>query len=110
VIAATFAVTTLSAILLPWRRPDIYNQSPIAKYKPLGIPLITLSGVVFLGFLVFCLYKWLFDSAYFVNNSTSLKYMAGLYVLAAAVYVASRVMRKREGIDLDRINSEIPVE
>ncbi|MDX6552589.1 MAG: basic amino acid/polyamine antiporter, family [Gaiellales bacterium] len=110
VIAATFAVTTLSAILLPWRRPDIYNQSPIAKYRPLGIPLITLSGVVFLGFLLFCLYKWLFDGAYFVNNSTSLKYMAGLYVLAAAVYVASRVMRKREGIDLDRINSEIPVE
>ncbi|MDX6533941.1 MAG: hypothetical protein QOF68_1685 [Gaiellales bacterium] len=110
VIAATFAVTTFSAILLPWRRPDIYNQSPIAKYKPFGIPLITLSGVVFLGFLLFCLYKWLFDDIYFVNNSTSLKYMAGLYVLAAVIYVGSRIMRKREGIDLDRINAEIPVE
>ena len=110
VIAATFALTTLSAIVLPWRRPDIYNASPIAKYKPLGVPLITLSGVIFLGFLLFCLYKWLFDGAYFVNNSTSLWYMLGLYVLAIAIYVASRVIRQREGIDLDRINAEIPVE
>jgi amino acid transporter len=110
VIAATFALTSLSAIVLPWRRPDIYNASPIARYKPLGIPLITLSGVIFLGFLLFCLYKWLFDGAYFVNNSTSLWYMVGLYVLAIAIYAASRVIRRREGIDLDRINAEIPVE
>jgi basic amino acid/polyamine antiporter, APA family len=110
VIAATFAVTTLSAIVLPWRRPDIYRQSPIAKYEFFGIPLVTLSGVVFLGFLVFCLYKWLFDDIYFVNNSTSLKYMAGLYVLAIVIYVGSRIMRQREGIDLDKINAEIPVE
>ena len=110
VIAATFALTTLSAILLPWRRPDIYNASPIAKYRPLGVPLITLSGVIFMAFLLFCLYKWLFDKAYFVNNSTSLWYMLGLYVLAIVIYVASRVIRKREGIDLDRINAEIPVE
>ena len=72
--------------------------------------MITLSGVIFLAFLLFCLYKWLFDGAYFVNNSTSLWYMLGLYVLAIVVYVVSRVVRRREGIDLDRINAEIPVE
>ena len=36
--------------------------------------------------------------------------MLGLYVLAIVVYVVSRVVRRREGIDLDRINAEIPVE
>ena len=36
--------------------------------------------------------------------------MLALYVLALVVYVISRVMRRREGIDLARINSEIPVE
>jgi len=110
VIAATFFVTTLSAILLPWRRPDIYRQSPIAKYDVLGIPLVTFAGVIFAGFLAFCLWMWLFDDIYFVNNSTSLRYMAALYVLAIVIYVASRVMRRREGIDLDKINAEIPVE
>ncbi len=58
--------------------------------------------MIFLGFLLFCLYKWLFDDAYFVNNFPSLWYMdSGSTSLAIVVYVASRVIRRREGIDLD---------
>jgi len=110
VIAITYFGTTLAAIALPWRKPEIYRASPIAKYEVAGIPLVTLSGVVFGGFLVFCLYKWFFDDAYFVNNFNSKIYMLALYVLALVIYVASRMMRRREGIDLTRINAEIPVE
>jgi APA family basic amino acid/polyamine antiporter len=110
VIAITYFGTTLAAIALPWRKPEIYRASPIAKYEVAGIPLVTLSGLVFGGFLAFCLVKWFFDDAYFVNNYDSKIYMLALYVLALVVYVISRVMRRREGIDLARINSEIPVE
>ena len=45
VIAITYFGTTLSAIVLPWRRRDIYKASPIAKYEIAGIPLVTISGV-----------------------------------------------------------------
>ena len=110
VIAVTYFGTTLAAIAMPWRRPEVYNASPIARYKVLGIPLITLSGLIFGGFLVFCLYKWLADSIYGVNNHNSLIYMGILYLVAIAIYVASRVVRAREGIDLAKVNSEIPVE
>jgi len=110
VIAITYFGTTLAAIVMPWRKPEIYRASPIAKYEVGGIPLVTLAGLVFGGFLLFCLYKWFFDDAYFVNNFDSKIYMLALYVLALVVYVASRLMRRREGIDLARINSEIPVE
>ena len=110
VIAITYLGTTLSAIVLPWRKPDIYRASPIARYELAGIPLVTLSGVVFGAFLLFCGYKWFFDSAYGVNHRASLYYMAVLYVIAIAIYVISRVARAREGIDLAKINSEIPVE
>jgi len=96
--------------VLPWRRPDVYNASPIAKYKIAGIPLITVSGVIFGGFLVFCIYKWLFDSAYFINNYDSKLYMLALYAIALVIYVISRVVRRSEGIDLAKINAEIPVE
>ena len=95
---------------MPWRRPDIYRASPVAKYEIAGIPLVTVSGVVFGGFLAFCLYKWFFDGAYFVNNFDSKLYMLALYVVALVIYIASRVVRRREGIDLAMINSEIPVE
>ena len=36
--------------------------------------------------------------------------MLVLYAIAIGIYVLSRVLRRREGIDLARINAEIPVE
>ena len=75
VIAITYFGTTLAAIVLPWRKPEIYRASPISKYELAGIPLVTLAGVVFGGFLAFCIYKWFTDDVYGVNHSSSLRYM-----------------------------------
>jgi hypothetical protein len=36
--------------------------------------------------------------------------MLANYVLAAVIYFGFRAARKREGIDLNKIHSEIPVE
>jgi amino acid transporter len=110
VIAITYFGTTLSAIVLPWRRRDIYKASPIAKYEIAGIPLVTISGVIFGAFLAFCGYKWFSTDAYGINHTKSLVYMLVLYAVALAIYVGSRIVRRREGIDLGMINSEIPVE
>jgi APA family basic amino acid/polyamine antiporter len=57
VIAVTYLGSTVAATLLPWLKKDLYNASPIAKYKVLGIPLITVAGVIFGGFLIFLLYE-----------------------------------------------------
>jgi len=110
VIAITYFGTTLSAIVLPWRRRDVYLASPIAKYEIAGIPLVTLSGVIFGAFLAFCGYKWFFTDAYGINHKDSLYYMGVLYLIAIAIYLVSRVVRSREGIDLTKVNAEIPVE
>ena len=45
-----------------------------------------------------------------MNNHKSLIYIGALYVLALVVYAAARWARQREGIDLAKINAEIPVE
>jgi amino acid transporter len=121
VIAVTYLGTTVAAILLPYRKPEMYNASPIAKYKILGIPLITVAGVIFGGFLVFLLYQWLLDPnalygiGYSVNpdgykNGTSLVFMGILYGIAAAIYFGFKAYRKRTGIDLDKVHAEIPSE
>ena len=44
VIAITFAGSAIAAAILPWRKPDIYNASPIAKYRIAGLPLITVTA------------------------------------------------------------------
>ena len=114
VIAVTYLGTTISAIILPYTKPDLYKASPIAKYNILGIPLITVAGVIFGGFLVFLLYQWLFDpNALYgigLSNTSSVIYMLAMYVLAAVIYFGFKSYRKRSGIDMDKVQSEIPVE
>jgi len=114
VIAVTYLGTTISAIVLPYTKPDLYKSSPIAQYNVLGIPLITVAGLIFGGFLVFLLYQWLFDPnglyGIGLTNTSSVYYMLGMYVLAAIIYFGFRSYRKKGGIDMDKVQSEIPVE
>jgi amino acid transporter len=114
VIAVTFLGTTISAIILPYTKPELYKASPIAQYNIAGIPLITVAGVIFGGFLVFLLYQWLIDpNALYgigIKNTSSIIYMLANYVLAAAIYFGFKSFRKSKGIDLNKVQSEIPVE
>jgi amino acid transporter len=115
VLALTFLATVVAAIILPWRRKDLYDASPIARYKVAGVPTITVVAVITALFLAFMLYEWSFNSANLYGTSfqatqSSVYYFLATYVVAIAIYVAARVVRSRQGIDLGRIHHEIPVE
>jgi amino acid transporter len=110
VIAITFFGSAVAAAILPWRKPEIYNASPIAKYRVFGIPLITFAAAAFIVFLGFCLYKWFQDDVYGVNKTSSLWFMGGMYVLAIAIYVGSKIYRRSQGMDLNMVYGEIPAE
>jgi hypothetical protein len=105
----------VAAIILPWRRKDLYEASPIARYKVAGLPLITVFGVITGLFLVFMLYQWSFNPDNLYGTSlqktpNSVIYFVLTYVAAVVIYVIARVVRSRQGIDLRRIHREIPVE
>ncbi len=122
VIAVTYLGSAVAAIVLPYTRKDLYNASPIAKYKIAGIPLLTVAGVIFAAFLIFLLYEWVFDPHALygigwsvnpngVRNTTSIIFMLLLYGTALAIYVGARVYRRAKGgIDVGMIYKEIPVE
>jgi basic amino acid/polyamine antiporter, APA family len=110
VIAITFLGTVVAAMILPWRRPTIFNNSPINNLRLAGIPVITLAGAVAGLFLLFNLVKWFTDSTYGLNNVSSFRYLAILYVAALVVYVGFFLYRRSQGIDLRAIHREIPVE
>ena len=113
VIAITFLGTVVAAAILPWRRKDIFENSPISRFRIAGIPVITITGVVSAIFLLFMLAEWSFNDVYgtsFKINGASPKYFLATYLVAIAIYVIARVVRKRQGIDLARIHQEIPVE
>ena len=110
VIAVTYLFSAIAVVILPWRKPDLWRASPASGVKVLGVPIVPVSGLITIGLLGFCLYEWLSNDLYFVNNRSSLVYMGAMYVLAIVVYVTARLIRRRQGIDLGLVNKEIPVE
>jgi amino acid transporter len=115
VLALTFFATVVAAIILPWRRKDLYDASPIAQWKVAGIPAITVVGVITGLFLLFMLWEWSFNAAdlygtTFSATINSVYYFIASYLVAVVIYVIARVVRKSQGIDLSRIHHEIPVE
>jgi APA family basic amino acid/polyamine antiporter len=115
VLALTFLGTVIAAIILPWRRKDLYEASPIAHYKVAGVPAISIVGVITGLFLLFMLYEWSFNKDNLYGTSlqstpNSVYYFLATYIVAVVIYVVARVVRKRQGIDLARIHHEIPVE
>ena len=115
VLALTFLATVVAAIILPWRRKDLYEASPVANYKVAGVPTITVVAVITAIFLLFMLYEWSFNSSNLYGTSfqatlNSVYYFLATYVVAIAIYLVARIVRSRQGIDLRRIHHEIPVE
>jgi APA family basic amino acid/polyamine antiporter len=121
-IAIMYFGTAIAAIILPYKKKDLFEASPIAKMKFAGVPLITIAGLIFGGFLLFLLVEWFFDpwlnpdyapvGLYGISfaNTNSIVFLASCYIIAAAIYYGFKARRKNEGIDLDKVQAEIPVE
>ena len=112
VIAVTFLGSSIAATILPYWKPDIYNASPVAKYKIAGLPVISIAGLLSTLFLGWVLYLWLTDALYGigVGNTNSIVFLGVLYGAAAVLYVIARFWRRAQGVDLDAIHAEIPAE
>jgi basic amino acid/polyamine antiporter, APA family len=110
VIAVTYLFSAIAVVILPWRKPDLWAASPASRLKVAGVPIVPVAGFITIGLIGYCLYEWLSNAAYGVNNNDSLIYMGAMYVLALVIYVVARLIRSRQGIDLSLINKEIPVE
>jgi len=185
VIAVTFFGSTVAAIILPWKMKDVFEGSPIAKFKvnsglswlsvvaygavsiflifksiQYGIagaaaiagtvstfiyilvwilnvsnagvllyllyyvgkrmvtdkqlPMITFAGLIFLPFLDWLLVEWFWDPSYLYGigwtNTSSIVFMLINYGLAAAIFYGFNAYRRKQGIDIDKVYQEIPVE
>jgi hypothetical protein len=49
-------IAMLAAMIFPYRRPQLYQSSPLARLRPFGIPLMTVTGFLGAGFLGIYLY------------------------------------------------------
>jgi amino acid transporter len=106
---STFLTTALAAVVFPYVRRQLYEASPWRK-SFLGLPVLTIAGgltIVMLGAMV---YAFLTNSTFGANGAQSIEFFIGFWVIGLAVYLVVRVVRRRQGVDIDSAFVELPPE
>lgn len=106
----TMLLTSLAAVLFPYRMPSVFRESPIARYAIAGLPAVTVFGVIGVVYLGAMEIAYLVNDAYLVNSPSGLTIIGGILAFAAILYLASRAIQQRQGIDLSMVGREIPPE
>lgn len=116
----TFIVVSLSAVLLPYRRPELFPGSPVA-WRLGGLPVMSLVGALSLVACVIMQWAYLNDpySGISLDPSTLEQGILGfgmfllnvaIFLSGLVIYAIARWWRRRQGIDLSLAYREIPVE
>lgn len=112
VMSVAFIVVALAGTIFPYRRPDIFNAAdPIVRRKVLGIPLVTVAGVISVISWAFVLIVALTNASFGLKIEAKAMIEAfSVPVLAAVYYLVLVAIRKRQHIDLNASFREIPPE
>jgi amino acid transporter len=109
-ILIMFLGSGLAFMIMKWRARGIWENSAIPKSGIAGIPWMAIIAAIYSGFLVFNIWLFIKDAVYGVNNLESGIFMGVLYVAAIIVWVIAYFVRKSQGMALEAVAKEIPVE
>jgi basic amino acid/polyamine antiporter, APA family len=112
IFSVAFWLASFAAILLPYRRRDLFEQAPESvRRKILGVPVITLLGVGNLILFTLILIAS-FDTPAFSGPTSgrAIAFVVGIYVSGFILYFISRAIRQSRGVNLDLLYKEIPPE
>lgn len=105
------ALVGLSAVVVPYLRPEFYRASATTR-KVLGVPVVTIAGVVAVGTCAFIWFLYFHFSADYglVNYGRFFAMIAVVFALALGLFFGSAAVRRRQGVDLRMAYAEIPPE
>ena len=116
VLAGALAViiVALAAIALPYRRPDLYRSSP-ANVTFLGVPLLVVAAVLsiveFVGILII---STQYPALVMQGDSKNIwwipAFLGALIIIGLAIYYVPRMLRLRQGVNIDFVYRELPPE
>ena len=105
-----FLGSALAFMVMKWRASQIWESSSLPKGGLGGIPWMAIVAFIYSAFMAWVIYRFIVDDMYGVNNRDSAIFMGVLYVLAIAVWVVAWAVRKSQGMELEAVAKEIPVE
>jgi amino acid transporter len=109
-ILIMFLGSALAFMIMKWRAKAVWENSALPKGGIAGIPWMAVIAAIYSAFLVFNIYLFIKDAIYGVNNKQSAIFMGILYVAAIVVWIIAYATRKKQGMELEAVAKEIPVE
>ena len=116
-LVSVFAVTAISAILLPYRKKvaHIWDASPYRRWTLLGVPVLTYAGVVYLAYVIALIYFAFFDTKSrelgFAFTGKAVFLMIGAWAAGIAWYYVWKYKSTRAGVDVAHLTyGELPPE
>src|SRR5207245_755433 len=107
--------TAIGGAVFPRTRREVYQTSPIAKYKVGPVPLITICGLIAAGFSAWMLYWYITEPFLGIANLSagfdgvkSLLIMVAIFVGWTAYYFVRRAYLRSRGINLHLAYKEVP--
>jgi amino acid transporter len=105
-----WAIVLAAGAVFPYKRPDLYQKSPIANRKLFGLPIMVPACIA--GFLaaVFYFFVLFFDDFAAGHDGGKLGIMAGCFAGGLLFFYVMKQYRKSQGVDVDLAFKEIPIE
>jgi hypothetical protein len=109
-IFAVWTVIAVMGVVFPWRRPDMFRSSPVARYRIFGLPAMSVVSVPAALFVAWQIVLYWQDPLVAGHTTPTLVgHALGLGLGIISYFIVKRV-REAQGVQLDKIFTELPIE
>lgn len=117
-IGLTFIFVSISAILFPYRRRDLYETACPVKRKIVGVPVIVWLGVVSLAYCIATIGYYSYNYSFYLGAGTVtanlyypfLEALAGLFIACVVWFFVVSWYRSKSGLAFQKAFQQIPPE
>jgi len=117
-IGIAFVFVSISAILFPYRRRELYETACPVKRKIAGVPVIVLLGIVALAYCLLTIIYYSYDYLFYFGAGTLaanlyfpfLTGVAGLFIACIVWFYVVKNVRSKDGIPYEKAFQQIPPE
>jgi amino acid transporter len=106
----TFLAVALAAILFPWRRRELYDASPVSRHRVIGLPAITIVGLLAMLTYLIAGVPLLTNDTLGANSPEGLVTIVLFAVIGVPIFAVSYFVNRRRGVDLRLAFRDLPPE
>ena len=102
-----WAIVSLAAVAIPFRRKDIFESSPV-RYKIAGVPFVSILGAI--SFLTFAGYliNSVTTNVFYTPTGYQAEFLILIFGATIVWYFIIAAYRKSQGIDISKAFAQLP--